>query len=74
MVESLTPGIRNFILDHSTEVHEESYLPVHIKHNIHTIAFPGLTGENSILISYKAALSSGEQNAPVYTTQDDLDR
>ncbi|KAL7905985.1 hypothetical protein GGI35DRAFT_126509 [Trichoderma velutinum] len=72
---SLTPAVRNYILDHSTDIHEKSYLPIHIKHDIQAIAFPGLTGENSVLISLQSsALLRRDQNAPVYITQDDLDK
>lgn len=46
-----------------------------MKHNLHAIAFPGLTGENSALISVQSsALLRRDQNAPIYITQDDLNK
>lgn len=46
-----------------------------MKHDIHAIAFPGLTGKNSVLISLQSsALLRRDQNAPIYITQDDLDK
>ncbi|RNJ54029.1 hypothetical protein D7B24_001004 [Verticillium nonalfalfae] len=68
----LTPAVRNFVVDNSSEVFEKSYLPNHFRGQLATFAFGALAGDYEPLFRQLCnAFLKVDANAPMTVTPEE---